>query len=189
MTINKHYENGGGTPSIQEESADNSLVLIGLGANLPSAFGEPAETLQAALQRLCEEGVKLLRRSQFWHSKPVPVSDQPWFVNAVAAIETDLSPASLLALLHRIEAEFGRVRSVLNAPRLIDLDLLAYGRRISAEEAPILPHPRMDQRAFVLRPLADIAPGWRHPLTGLDVGALLARLPADQEAQPLPAGD
>jgi 2-amino-4-hydroxy-6-hydroxymethyldihydropteridine diphosphokinase len=117
------------------------------------------------------------------------VSDQPWFVNAVAAIETDLSPASLLMLLHRIELEFGRVRGVVNAPRLIDLDLLAYGRRISAEEVPILPHPRMDQRAFVLRPLADIAPDWRHPVSGLGLAALIARLPADQEIQPLPAGD
>ena len=186
MTINKQRENGVGVSPIQEESPDNSLVLIGLGANLPSAFGEPAETLQAALQRLCEEGVKLLRRSQFWHSKPVPVSDQPWFVNAVAAIETDLSPASLLMLLHRIELEFGRVRGVVNAPRLIDLDLLAYGRRISAEEVPILPHPRMDQRAFVLRPLAEIAPAWRHPVSGRGLGDLIAVLPADQEVEPLP---
>jgi 2-amino-4-hydroxy-6-hydroxymethyldihydropteridine diphosphokinase len=159
-----------------------------LGANLPSTYGEPAETLQAALIRLGEEGVKLSRRSQFWHSRPVPVSDQPWFVNAVAALETDLSPEALLALLHRIEAEFGRVRSVVNAPRLIDLDLLAYGRLVSGETAPILPHPRLDQRAFVLLPLAEIAPRWRHPVSGLDLDTLIARLPADQEAQPLPAG-
>jgi 2-amino-4-hydroxy-6-hydroxymethyldihydropteridine diphosphokinase len=170
----------------QEKSSDDHLILIGLGANLPSSFGEPADTLRAALQRLCGEGVKLVRQSQFWHSKPVPDSDQPWFVNAVAAIETDLSPEALLALLHQIEAEFGRVRSVVNAPRLIDLDLLAYGRRISAETAPILPHPRMDQRAFVLRPLADIAPTWRHPVSGLDLVTLIAGLPADQETEPMP---
>ena len=173
---------------IQEESPDNCLVLIGLGANLPSTFGKPADTLRAALERLRDEGVKLSRRSQFWHSRPVPVSDQPWFVNAVAAVETDLSPEALLALLHRIEAEFGRVRSVVNAPRLIDLDLLAYGRRVSGEGVPVLPHPRMDLRAFVLLPLAEIAPGWRHPVSGKGVQELIAKLPSDQDAQPLPAG-
>lgn len=170
----------------QEKSSDDRLILIGLGANLPSAFGEPSDTLKAALERLCDEGVKLVRRSQFWHSRPVPVSDQPWFVNAVAAVETSLSPQALLVLLHQIEAEFGRVRSVVNAPRLIDLDLLAYGRLISAESPPLLPHPRMDQRAFVLLPLAEIAPDWRHPASGLDLPTLIARLPADQEAEPLP---
>lgn len=189
MTINIQYENGGTRSVIQEESPDDYLVLIGLGANLPSAFGKPADTLRAALGRLHDEGVKLMRRSQFWHSKPVPVSDQPWFVNAVAAVETDLAPEALLALLHRIEAEFGRVRSVVNAPRLIDLDLLAYGRRISGQGAPLLPHPRMDQRAFVLLPLAEIAPEWRHPLSGQTVQSMIARLPLDQEAQPLPADD
>lgn len=173
---------------IQVKSSDDDLILIGLGANLPSTFGEPAETLRAALERLAEEGVKLSRRSQFWHSKPVPVSDQPWFVNAVAAIETELSPPDLLALLHRIEDEFGRVRSVVNAPRLIDLDLLAYGRQISRDTTPLLPHPRMELRAFVLRPLAEIAPRWRHPESGLGLETLIAALPADQEVRPLPAG-
>ncbi len=113
------------------------------------------------------------------------MSDQPWFVNAVAAVETQLSAADLLALLHRIEDEFGRVRSVLNAPRLIDLDLLAFGRVVSAQGAPILPHPRMDQRAFVLRPLVEIAPAWRHPVTGLGLTALIKALPADQEIRPI----
>ena len=183
MTINKQRENGVGVSPIQEESPDNSLVLIGLGANLPSAFGEPAETLQAALQRLCEEGVKLLRRSQFWHSRPVPVSDQPWFVNAVAAVETDQNPEALLALLHRIEAEFGRVRSVVNAPRLIDLDLLAFGREIRGAGAPLLPHPRLAERAFVLLPLQQVAPAWRHPSTGKGLSEMMAELPPGQVAE------
>lgn len=185
MKINKQHENGRAASPIQEESPGNSLVLIGLGANLPSAFGGPAETLQAALLRLCEQGVTLLRRSQFWHSRPVPVSDQPWFVNAVAAVATELPPAPLLALLHRIEDEFGRVRTVVNAPRLIDLDLLAYGRFISTDAALMVPHPRMDQRAFVLRPLAEIVPDWRHPASSLDLQSLIARLPPDQQIEPL----
>jgi len=185
MTFRNQLENGAEALAAQEESPDDGLVLIGLGANLPSAFGEPPDTLGAALRRLDEEGVKTVRRSRFWHSRPVPVSDQPWFVNAVAAVATDLQAEALLVLLHRIEAEFGRVRSVVNAPRLIDLDLLAYGRRVEAGGPPILPHPRMAERAFVLRPLADIAPNWRHPATGRDLAALIAQLPRDQQAEPM----
>src|SRR5579871_5254053 len=137
MTALKQPENGLGSSATQAESPEDRLVLIGLGANLPSIYGEPPATLRAALDRLAAAGVKISRRSRFWHSAPVPVSDQPWYVNAVAAIETDLPPEPLLALLHEVEAEFGRVRSVVNAPRLIDLDLLAYGRERRAEGAPI----------------------------------------------------
>src|SRR5579859_4168933 len=128
MSLLKHSENGVGSPATQGESPEDGLILIGLGANLPSIYGEPPATLRAALDRLAAAGVKIGRRSRFWHSAPVPVSDQPWYVNAVAAVETDLPPERLLALLHEVEAEFGRVRGIVNAPRLIDLDLLAYGR-------------------------------------------------------------
>ena len=183
MTLYKQHENGLGGSSTQAESPDDGLVLIGLGANLPSSHGEPPATLRAALGRLAAAGVKIARRSRFWHSAPVPVSDQPWYVNAVAAIETRLAPEPLLALLHEIEAEFGRVRSVVNAPRLIDLDLLAHGREIRIAGAPILPHPRLHERAFVLMPLTDIAPGWRHPVTGETLTTLVGRLPADQKIE------
>ena len=189
MTLNNDLEDGARALALQEESPDDGLILIGLGANLPSAFGEPCDTLRAALRRLREEGVGVVRRSQFWRSRPVPVSDQPWFVNAVAAVESDLDPAALLALLHRLEAEFGRVRTVVNAPRLLDLDLLAHGRRIDPAGPPILPHPRLAQRGFVLHPLADIAPDWRHPLSGDGLAAMIARLPAEQYAEPLSAAD
>ena len=173
----------------QGEIPDDRLVLVGLGANLPSAFGDPPATLLAALGRLQEAGVKIVRRSRFWRSEPVPVSDQPWFVNAVAVVETDLPPNRLLALLHEVEAAFGRVRSVVNAPRLLDLDLLAYGREISETDSPILPHPRLHQRAFVLMPLADIAPDWRHPASGQGVSAMIARLPPGQRIEPFPSGE
>jgi len=86
--------------------------------------------------------------------------------------------------LHRLEAEFGRVRSLRNAPRLIDLDLLAYGREVSIE-APLLPHPRLAERAFVLMPLAEVAPEWRHPQSGRSVGEMIAALPSDQQIEPL----
>ena len=172
----------------QGKTPEDRLILVGLGANLPSAFGEPAATLRAALRRLEEAGAKTVRLSRFWRSEPVPVSDQPWFVNAVAAIATDLPPDPLLALLHGIEAEFGRVRGVVNAPRLIDLDLLAYGREVREAGPVILPHPRLDRRAFVLMPLADIAPGWRHPVTARPLTDLIANLPADQRIEPFSAG-
>jgi 2-amino-4-hydroxy-6-hydroxymethyldihydropteridine diphosphokinase len=176
-------ENGVKGTAKQEES-DDRAILIGLGANLPSRFGSPEQSLAAALRGLEEAGVTVSRLSRFWRSRPVPVSDQPWFVNGVARVATDLPPEALLALLHRIEADFGRVRGELNAARPLDLDLLAYGRLIRAE-APVLPHPRLAERAFVLLPLAEVAPSWRHPVSGCDVAALIRALPADQEIAPL----
>ena len=98
-----------------------------------------------------------------------------------------MDPAALLALLHRTEAEFGRVRRWRNEARVLDLDLLAYGDLASdgADGGPVLPHPRMADRAFVLLPLAEIAPGWRHPATGQTVEALIAALPIGQAIRPM----
>jgi len=183
MIFIKQSENGVGARATQAESPGDRLILIGLGANLPSAYGEPPATLRAALDRLLAAGVRITGLSRFWRSAPVPASDQPWYVNAVAVVETDLPPESLLALLHQIEEEFGRVRSVVNAPRLIDLDLLAYGREVRTEGALLLPHPRMTERAFVLLPLSDIAPGWRHP-DGRELQALIEALDPDQLTRP-----
>ena len=163
------------------------LILIGLGGNLPGALGAPRATLEAALAVLEAEGVRVVSRSRWYRSAPVPRSDQPDFVNAVVAVETTLAPRELLALLHRIEARFGRVRGATNAARTIDLDLLAYRDSVSAGEdgGPILPHPRLHQRAFVLLPLAEVAPEWRHPRLGRTVRELVAALPPGQDATPL----
>lgn len=171
----------------QGENPEDDLILIGLGANLPSSFGEPPSTLRAALGRLERAGVEIRRVSRFWRSAPVPISDQPWFVNAVASIATDLPPDRLLALLHEIEAEFGRVRGVVNAPRLLDLDLLAYGREVRVSGPVILPHPRLHLRAFVLLPLADIARDWRHPVSAQPLTELIADFSSDQKIEPLAA--
>lgn len=163
-------------------------ILIGLGANLPSAAGPPATTLEAALERLASAGISTRRRSRWFVTRPVPVSDQPWFVNGVAAVETRLEPAALLAVLHEVEAAFGRVRGAPNAARTLDLDLLAYGDRVAAPApgaGPILPHPRLHERAFVLLPLADVVPDWRHPATGRALAELIAALDPDQRAEPL----
>ena len=166
-----------------ERKSASDLILIGLGANLPGNFDTPRQALEAALLRLESAGLRVIARSRIWRSRPVPVSDQPWFANAVAAIETELAPAALLALLHRLEDEFGRVRTVRNAPRVLDLDLLAYGRLVQGGlEPPLLPHPRLAERAFVLLPLADIAADWVHPVSGAPLCNLIACLPADQEA-------
>lgn len=157
-------------------------ILIAFGANLPSrAFGSPADTCLAVLAALEARGVKIRRRSPFYESAPVPVSDQPWYVNGVAQVDTRLGPEELLALLHELERQFGRERRELNESRVMDLDLIAYGRRVREAAPPILPHPRMADRAFVLLPLRDVAPGWVHPVTGRTVEDLIARLPAGQQ--------
>ena len=163
------------------------MIVIGLGANLSSPpYGGPREACEAALDALRGAGVAVLRRSRWYRSAPVPVSDQPWFVNAVAEVETDLSAAELLDLLHRIEREMGRERRVRNQARVIDLDLLIYGETVSGPgETPILPHPRLAERAFVVLPLAELAPDWRHPQTGHSLAAMVRALPADQRAEPI----
>jgi 2-amino-4-hydroxy-6-hydroxymethyldihydropteridine diphosphokinase len=163
------------------------MILIGLGGNLPSAIGEPDATISAAIEALADAGAPITRRSRVYHTAPVPASDQPWFTNEVIAVTTRLAPRELLALLHRIEAEFGRERREVNGARTLDLDLLAYDERVQAggNGEPVLPHPRLTQRAFVLLPLREVAPGWRHPITGETVEHLIASLPPDQIAEPI----
>jgi 2-amino-4-hydroxy-6-hydroxymethyldihydropteridine diphosphokinase len=162
-------------------------AYIALGANIPGPAGPPRATLEAALKRLEAAGVHILRRSRWYRSPAWPNRGDPEFVNAVAEVETGLGPAELMALLHETEAAFGRIRSTPNAPRAIDLDLLDYGGAVEGGTAgPILPHPRLHQRAFVLRPLAEIAPGWRHPVSRRGIGELIAALPPEARAEPAP---
>lgn len=158
-------------------------VYIGLGANLPSGAGRPVETLEKAVADIAAlNGVALRRRSPWFESAPVPrADDQPWYVNGVIEVATKLTPADLLAALQRLEAESGRVRTVVNAPRPLDLDIVAFGAHVAVTGTPLVPHPRMVERAFVLLPLQAIAPGWRHPVSGRSVAELIAALPAGQE--------
>lgn len=163
------------------------MIFIGVGANLPSPrFGPPRATCGAALAALAAAGIAVTRCSRWYRSAPVPPSDQPWFVNAVAEVATAVSPAEIMAVLLQIERDFGRRRGVPNAARILDLDLLDYhGRTSRPGEEPFLPHPRIQERAFVLLPLSDLAPDWRHPMTGVPVAALIAGLPKDQVAEPI----
>ncbi|HEX7969738.1 MAG TPA: 2-amino-4-hydroxy-6-hydroxymethyldihydropteridine diphosphokinase, partial [Stellaceae bacterium] len=133
------------------------MILLGLGANLPSAaHGSPQATLAAALDALAAEGVAVDKLSPWYRSAPVPADDQPWYVNGVAAVATRLAPAELLKLLHRVERRFGRVRQRRNEPRVLDLDLLDYDGLVQpGGPRAILPHPRLHERAFVLLPLRD----------------------------------
>ena len=172
------------------KARDDTVIAIGLGANLPSAeHGAPRATLEAALEMLGALGAPAVRRSRWYRSPPLADPSQPWFVNGVAALETGLAPLPLLALLHEVERRLDRVRRVRWEARVIDLDLLAYHDLVvGSGEAPgglVLPHPRLHERAFVLRPLAEVAPLWRHPALGRTVAELLSQLPGDQFAEPL----
>lgn len=163
------------------------MILLGLGGNLPSQVGPPAATIAAAIEALDQAGVRIVARSREYRTAPVPASDQPWFTNEVIAVKTKLAPRELLALLHRLEAQFGRERREVNGARPLDIDLLAYDDRVQAggDGEPVLPHPRLAHRAFVLLPLAEVARGWRHPITGETVEHLIAALPPDQIAEPI----
>ncbi len=180
-------ERGGGRGQARVVLDHEDVILIGLGANLPGPKGSsPRETLEQALICLPDEGIAVCAVSPFYRTAPVPPSDQPRFVNAVAAVESALSPVALMAALHRIEASLGRTRRERWEARVIDLDLLAAGGTVlKGEIGPELPHPRLSGRAFVLYPLRDVAPGWHHPVTGEGIDALIARLPPDQAVERL----
>src|SRR6185437_16978567 len=139
------------------------MILIALGANLPSQAGGPADTLKRALGELERQGVEIREVSAFYETPAWPDPIDPPFVNAVAAVKTSLQPVELLMLLHGVETDFGRLRSAANAPRTLDIDLLDYDAKVLSAGVT-LPHPRMQDRSFVLVPLAQVAPGWRHPV-------------------------
>ena len=157
-------------------------ILIAIGANLaPDGYATPREGCEAAIATLAEFGIDVVSLSPWYETAPVPISDQPWFNNAVIAATTSMSAEDLLAALHSLEARFGRNRTVRNAARVLDLDLLDYGGRIYDNENISIPHPRLHERAFVLLPMRDVAPDYNHPLKGLGIDDLIAALSDDQQ--------
>ena len=163
------------------------MILIGIGGNLESArYGPPRDTLSAALAALTAERIRILTRSGWYRTEPVPQSDQPWFVNAVVSLATELSAKDLLTVLQTTERHFGRIRGEPNGPRILDLDILDYQGEVMNATSLVLPHPRLHERRFVLMPIAEIAPDWRHPILGLTAAQLLARLSSEQQIERLP---
>lgn len=161
------------------------IVYIGLGANL----GEPRRQLEKALVLLAAvEEVEVLKVSTFYLNPPLRPPDQPWYVNAVAQVRTRLAPEELFRALVQVEEALGRVRGERWGPRLIDLDLLLYNGEVMAGPELVLPHPEMHKRAFVLAPLAEIAPGAWHPVLNKSAGELLKEIDPEARGALQPAG-
>lgn len=159
------------------------MIYVGIGSNLSSkGFSTPYQTVLSAIEHFPKFGLKVRKQSDLYESEPVPVSSQPWFVNGVVEISSTKGASDILKTLHSIEDLFGRKRSELNAARTLDLDLLDYkGMIINDNPNLILPHPRIDKRAFVILPLQNICPDWQSPLTKQKVSELVTLLPEDQK--------
>lgn len=177
--------------------------LLALGGNQPSEVGAPGETLRAALDALVAEGVTVRAVSRFYATPCFPAGAGPDYVNAAVEIGLEGDAHAALAFAHCVEARFGRARGRRWGQRTLDLDLIAQGQTVlpdrathaawralplaeqmtRAPEELILPHPRLHERSFVLVPLMDIAPDWRHPVLGRSVREMVADLPADAVAE------
>ncbi|WP_298258516.1 2-amino-4-hydroxy-6-hydroxymethyldihydropteridine diphosphokinase [uncultured Litoreibacter sp.] len=172
------------------------IAHVALGSNATSSFGTPFVTLSKAIDAISNDSVKLLAQSRFFRSPAFPKGSGPDYVNGVITVQTSLSASALLTHLHAIEAEFERQRTTRWASRTLDLDLLDFAGKILPDEATLkqwmdlplerqktvapdqllLPHPRLQDRAFVLIPLAEVAPDWVHPMTGKGLPILLSAL-------------
>ncbi len=161
-------------------------IILGIGANLiPDGYETLQQGCLAAIGLLAQYDIRVLDHSRWFETAPVPISDQPWFVNAVILAETEVPAAVALAALHQIEKQFGRTRNRRNEARVLDIDLVDYGGLVVDRENLILPHPRMHERAFVLLPLYDVLPNWVHPVTHSSIATLIAALPSDQIIRPM----
>lgn len=157
-----------------------SRAYVGLGSNL----GDREGNLRRAARALARLG-EGLRLSGLYETQPVGLEDQPWFLNAVACLETELPPRQLLERLKGLERELGRRAGPRFGPRVVDLDLLLYGQEVIREQGLEIPHPRLHERRFVLAPLAELAPDLPHPVLGATVAELLERLGDTQEVRRL----
>ncbi len=160
------------------------LAVIALGGNLPGAYPSMAAALTAAAGKLSAAGFEVLAVSRWWGSAAWPDPADPPFLNGVVLARTALEPEAALRALHGVEAVFGRDRARPNAPRTLDLDLIALGRCVLEGPPLVLPHPRAAERLFVMGPLAEIAPEWRHPVIGATAVQLASCATIGQDAAP-----
>ncbi len=161
-------------------------AYIAFGANLSYGRSAPKDTIMASVSQLRLRGIMTCKMSRLWQSPAWPDPDEPPYINAVAQITTTLPPFLLLKTLRTIEQKFGRKRSLRNAPRTLDLDIISFESVCQAAHHLILPHPRLARRAFVLLPLHDVAPLWRLPGSGQSLRSLIEALPERDKAVVLP---
>ncbi len=160
-------------------------IILALGGDLAGDYPSLQALLEAALSSFPRAGLRILRRSGWWRSAAWPDPSQPAYLNAVTIVETGSPPRGVLGAIHALEAEFGRKRGLANAPRTLDIDLIAYGRQVIDEPGLVVPHPRAAERLFVMGPLAEIAPDWVHPVIGKTAADLAAAAPVGRDAAPI----
>ena len=158
------------------------MIYIGIGSNLNGKNNEtPLQNCKKALNEL-KKGVNICKASSWYKSEPVPISNQPWFINAVVEISTSMSSLELLEFILNIEKVFGRIRKKKNEARIIDLDIIDYKKKILYKKNKlIIPHPRMHERSFVLLPLKELNPKWIHPIKKKGLKELINNLDDKQK--------
>lgn len=162
----------------------NNNILIGFGSNLNGADGKtPVQNIQIAAEKMGDMGILPVSGSSIWKSSPVPVSDQPWYYNAVCSAKTHLGALELLEAVGEIERLAGRERFIRNEARTLDMDILTYNDEIIGLPDLKVPHPRMGERAFVLQPLKEINPYWVHPVSKKSLEELILALDPSQEIE------
>jgi len=171
------------------------MIAIGIGANLEHPeYGAPRRTCGAALAMLEDRGISIVKCSTWYRTAPLldqhgAQGEQPWYVNGAASVTTGTDAHALLDILLDIEQTFGRVRSIANAPRTLDLDIISFNDQVLNNDGLYIPHPRMHERAFVLHPLRDLMPDWHHPVMKTSIAKMIGDLPPDQFFEAMPDAD
>lgn len=163
----------------------SEAIIIALGSSLAGPFESREDLIEAALSAFEDHGLHVIARSRHWRSAAWPDPAHPEFRNVIAIVEPGPSAETVLASLQRIEAKFGRERKERNGPRTLDLDLIAVGREVVDTQWLTLPHPRAHERRFVMAPLAEIVPGWLHPVSQRRAADLAAEAIAGNDAAPV----